>query len=356
MHIAISYSYSVHYQNEYLENELRRLGLTVTFIGPPAVQKLGYDPRAPLAQVLATLQPPPDLYLCIDPSVRYFPPGIEDLTIPTVCWLGDIHIGAWRKQVAQFFDLVLLPHKDYVPEYLAAVGHAQVHWLPLYVPPAVQPQADLPLIYDVAFVGNIVRAHRQTARARRLRLLAQRYHINDQRHFYTPAELSQVYSQARIVFNATINGDVNLRLFEGTACGALVLTDSIANGLPELFDVGRELVVYQGDRDLLEKIDYYLAHETERRQIAQAGQQRTLTNHLYAHRTQTLYDLLLGQNIRLCAPMRTSGERARLAARRDIYTHQHMLDPILDEARTAHYHPMRRLVAMLPALARRLLV
>jgi glycosyltransferase involved in cell wall biosynthesis len=356
MHIAISYRYNPHYQNDYLENELRRLGHTVTFIGPPASQKAGFDPRAPLTEVLASLRQPPDLYLCIDPSVRYFPPGIEDLPIPTVCWLGDIHLGHWRKQVARFFDLVLVPHKDYLPEYRTVVRHSQVQWLPLYMPPSVQPQANLPRLYDVAFVGNIVRAHRKTKRAERLRLLEQRYATNDLHRLYTQAELSRIYSQARIVFNITINGDVNLRLFEGTACGALVLNDSTANGLPELFEVGRELVVYHDDQDLFEKIDYYLAHDAERSQIAQAGQQRTLRDHTFARRAQTLSALLLNQDIQRCAPMRTAGAPQRLAARWDIYTHQHMLDPILDEARLVRYNPLRRLIAVLPALTRRLLM
>jgi hypothetical protein len=354
MHIALSYSYNSFYQNDYFEQDLRRLGHTVTFIGPPAAQKPGYDARAPLTEVLAVLSQPLDLFLCIDPSVRYFPPGIEDLPIPTVCWLGDIHIGTWRKQTAQFFDLVLLPHKDYLPEYQAAVGHAQVKWLPLYLPPLVHPQSNMPRIYDVAFVGNVVRAHRQTARARRLALLAQRYRANDFYRPYTVAELSQLYSQASIVFNTTINGDVNLRLFEGTGCGALVLTDSTANGLPELFEVDRELIVYHDDSDLIDKIDYYLAHDAEREQIAHAGQQRTLTDHTFARRAQQLSDMLADTPIQPCAPMRTASTRERLAARRDIYTHQHTLDPILDESRAAHRNPFQRMWDILPALARRL--
>ncbi len=356
MHIAISYSYSLNYQNQYLENGLRALGHTVTFIGPPTAQKSGYDPRASLPEVFATLQPAPDLYLCIDPSVRYFPPGIEELPVPTLCWLGDIHIGTWRQQVARFFDFVLLPHQDYLPEYQAAVGHKQLAWLPLYMPPSIQPQADLPRSFDVAFVGNIVRAHRKTQRAQRLQLLEQRYTVNDWHRLYTQAELSRIYSQARIVLNVTINGDVNLRLFEGTGCGALVLTDSTANGLPELFDAGRELVVYHDNQDLLEKIDYYLAHEDERARIAQAGQRRTLTDHTYARRAQTLSDLMTTHDIKLCAPMRSAATSTRLAARRDIYTHQHMLDPIIDEARLARLNPVRRLIAIAPALVRRLLV
>jgi hypothetical protein len=356
MHIALSYSYNPFYQNEYFEQELRRLGHTVTFIGPPAAQKPGYDARAPLTEVLAALSQLPDLYLCIDPSVRYFPPGIEDLSIPTACWLGDIHIGTWRKETAKFFDLVLIPHKDYLPEYTTTVGHTQVQWLPLYVPPLVQAHADLPKLYDVAFVGNIVRAHRKTTRARRLALLAQRYGINDFHRPYTLAELSQVYSRARIVFNVTINGDVNLRLFEATACGALVLTDSTANGLEELFTVGRELIVYHDDTDLIDKIDYYLAHDAEREQIAQAGQRRTLADHTFARRAQTLSDLLVKANIKRCAPMRAASSRERLAARRNVYTHQYVLDPILDEARAARHTPFRRMWDILPALARRLLI
>jgi hypothetical protein len=353
MRIAVSYNHGL---ADHIERELAALGQTVMFAGPPTDWGPGYDDRAPLSRTLAMLPQQPDLYLFIGPNRRNFPPGIEDLPMPTVGYLGDVHLGKWWEQVARFFDVVFIPHKDYLDNFRRVVGHNQVYWLPLSVPPDVKPQPGLPKIYDVGFVGNVVRTHRRTGRQRRLRLIAGRFRTNEFARTYTHQELSQVYSQSRIVFNNTINGDVNLRIFEGAACGALVLTDSDANGLGELFEIGREIVVYGDDADLLDKIAYYLAHEEEREQIARAGQQRTLAEHISACRTRTLLDILDKSPPELVAPMRRAGLGERLAARREVYTHLHALDFILDEARAAGYNPLQRAFAALPCLIRRLLL
>ncbi|MCX7855698.1 MAG: glycosyltransferase [Anaerolineae bacterium] len=256
--------------------------------------------------------------------------------------------------MARFFDVVFIAQKDYLERFQRAVGHDQVYWLPLAAAPDVHRDHALPRIYDVGFVGNVTRAHRKTARARRLRLIAERFRTNDFYRVYMPEEVGRVYSQSRIVFNCSIAGDVTMRVFEGTACGALVLTDAIANGLDELFEIGREIVVYQDDKDLLEKIVYYLAHDDERERIARAGQERTLREHTYVHRMQMLVNIV--SSARLLAPMRTASVTERWAARREIYTHLHILDVIVDQARDMGLGPLRRAYAVLPSLLRRLIL
>ena len=62
----------------------------------------------------------------------------------------------------------------------------------------------------------------------------------------------------------------NMRLYEATGVGSLLLTDDGSN-LAELFEPGREVVTYAGADDLVEKARHYLAHEDERRAIAGAG-------------------------------------------------------------------------------------
>jgi spore maturation protein CgeB len=83
----------------------------------------------------------------------------------------------------------------------------------------------------------------------------------------------------------------NMRLYEATGVGSLLLTDEGSN-LAELFDPGTEVVTYTGVDDLVEKARHYLAHEDERRAIAAAGQARTLREHTYELRMRELRDLL----------------------------------------------------------------
>jgi len=355
LHIAMGYRHFATAAGYHLERAFRALGHRVPYVGLGVPEQPGYAETTPIDRIVAQLPEPPDLYLWIDPAGRYFPPGIEQLPIPTACYLIDVHLGTWRHQVAQFFDVVFVAQKDYVTSFRRTVGHHQVYWLPLAAARDVHRRLELARVYDVGFVGNIAAGHRRTPRARRLKLVAERYRTNDFFRFYPPKEVGQIYSQSRIVFNTSIAGDVTMRIFEGTACGALVVTDSVANGLDELFEVGQEIVTYGDDTELLKTIDYYLAHDKERYAIAEAGYRRTLAEHTYQHRVQAILDIINRPNLEHWAPMRTAPPSARYAARRKVYTHLHMLDAILDQARQNGYNPAKRLWLALPCLARRIL-
>ena len=108
-------------------------------------------------------------------------------------------------------------------------------------------------------------------------------------------DMYRILGSARIAVNR--HGDIaeeyanNMRLFETTGVGTLLLTDDKRN-LPDLFRVGEELVTYRDEDDLVDKITYYLRDESEREEIAAAGQRRTLAEHTYAHRMRELADIL----------------------------------------------------------------
>ncbi len=356
MHIAMGCRWFPTAAGFHLERALLGLGHRVTYVGLPCDRRAGYDGGVQVGDVLGSMPDLPALYLWIDPAGRYFPPGIERLTIPTACYLIDVHLGSWRQRAARFFDAVFVAQKDYVERFRTAVGHEQVWWLPLAAASDVHHQQNLPRLYDVGFVGNIERTHRKTARARRLSLIAARFTTNDFFARYAPEEVGRIYSQSRIVFNTSIAGDVTMRVFEGAACGALVLTDSVRNGLHDLFDVGSDIIAYSDDSDLLGKIAYFLAHDAEREQIAQAGRQRVLSGHTYEHRAQELVCRLSDRAFRQLAPMRGADDVRLWQARRDVYTHLHMLDALLDDPRTRRLGLLRRAAVIWPCLIRRLLL
>jgi spore maturation protein CgeB len=83
----------------------------------------------------------------------------------------------------------------------------------------------------------------------------------------------------------------NLRLYEATGVGALLVTDSKEN-LPELFEPGAEVIAYRTDDECVELVRYFIAHDLERSRIAKAGQRRTLTDHAYSVRMQQLVDIV----------------------------------------------------------------
>ena len=104
----------------------------------------------------------------------------------------------------------------------------------------------------------------------------------------------QVLSRSRITLNHHIDlaGSYanNMRLYEATGAGALLLTDSKKN-LGEIFVPGREVAAYDNADDCIARIRHFLSHEEERAAIAAAGQARTLREHNYFIRTGEILEL-----------------------------------------------------------------
>jgi len=82
-----------------------------------------------------------------------------------------------------------------------------------------------------------------------------------------------------------------VRLFEATGVGAGLVTDTAPN-LPDLFEPDREVLTYRSAAECVEKVRHLLAHETERRQLAEAGHRRTLRDHTVKVRCEQIHDLI----------------------------------------------------------------
>lgn len=165
--------------------------------------------------------------------------------------------------------------------------------------------------FDLAFVGGIGGIHQNGTMI--LEALAKRFDLNIWGYGAERLDAAsilrrchkgsawgqamyQILSDAKIVFNRHANladRDYanNMRLYEATGAGALLVTDARQN-LSDMFDLGKEVVAYTDVDDCLEKVAYYLAHDEEREAIAQAGQRRTLHEHTWHHRMQELLNIL----------------------------------------------------------------
>jgi spore maturation protein CgeB len=108
-------------------------------------------------------------------------------------------------------------------------------------------------------------------------------------------DMFRILSRSRISLNhhIEISGPYanNMRLYETTGVGTLLLTDWKAN-LAEMFDPDSEAAVYRTPAECVERIGYYLSHETDRNRTARAGQRRTLRDHTYGQRMAQLVELV----------------------------------------------------------------
>jgi spore maturation protein CgeB len=166
--------------------------------------------------------------------------------------------------------------------------------------------------YDSVFVGDLSRANQHRESNPRLERAARRTKIDFWGYSNTgwPSDSPMVTNyhgeawgidmykklrEAKIALNR--HGDVagdcaaNMRLYEATGVGTMLLTDAKAN-MSQLFELGGEVETYADEDELVEKITHYLADEDARRALAHAGQERTLREHSYRQRMVELVALL----------------------------------------------------------------
>ena len=102
-----------------------------------------------------------------------------------------------------------------------------------------------------------------------------------------------VNAHAEVLFNkekpanATETWANNMRLFEATGMGALLITEYRDN-LGDLFEIGREVVAYRSEDECAALVRYYTRRPQEAREIARAGQERSLRDHSYDSRMREL--------------------------------------------------------------------
>jgi spore maturation protein CgeB len=108
-------------------------------------------------------------------------------------------------------------------------------------------------------------------------------------------EMYKLFNHSKIVLNFHIGvaGKYagNMRMFEVTGAGSCLLTDNKSN-LKELYEIGKEIVAYDNVQDCVSKVKWLLENEAERKEIALAGQRRTLRDHTVEKRCELIIDLI----------------------------------------------------------------
>ena len=159
-------------------------------------------------------------------------------------------------------------------------------------------------IYDVCFTG--------TADSRRvdwLRQIDKQYNLlvggriaGFSKDEILGSKMANIYRQSRIAINISwkifsTDGGWNTsdRIFKAMGCGAFYLTYPIQK-LNRYFVAGKHLGVYDPNTldSMMENIKYWLDHETEREQIALAGQKVVLQQHTLKARLPELWRAMEG--------------------------------------------------------------
>ena len=216
---------------------------------------------------------------------------------------------------------------DYVKGYLDGLIHAQVHvqgynflreLLTQEVVEEMQkayptnPNAETVLLPEGIYADYVL-ARKVTAIERKeiLEKLGEKYEV----WLYThdrDSKLSGVVNKGRVDYynempyafrNSKINLNITLRsirtgvplrAFDVMGSGGFLLTN-YQEELLEYFEPDKEFVYYTDYDDLMEKVNYYLGHEEERKQIAVNGCRRVCNQHNMELRVQNVLDIVVGE-------------------------------------------------------------
>lgn len=234
----------------------------------------------------------PDVMLFIEGgTMQIFPIALERLDCLTA-WYGiDTHMD-YRKHlyIGRLFDVTFVAQKEYVGK-LKADGLLQVEWLPLGFPTELLPASSPARTLDIAYVGSDQAAVHPERHA--LLQALRREQLSTWFGGASPGEMGRIYSSAKLVFNKSIHNDVNMRVFESTGCGAVLVTDRISdNGMDELFEEGLHYVTYSDASSLVAVVKELLRDSERCALMGDSARRHVLEHHTYRHRARRMLEIM----------------------------------------------------------------
>lgn len=277
--------------------------------------------------VEAVLQAAPDLVLVLDGMFvnNEMMDTVRQLGIRSAVWLtDDPYYTDMTMENVKHYDYIFTLESNCIP-YYQQLGCTHVYHLPFAAHTEYyRPSRNIsPLRRDVSFIGSAYWNRIAFFDPIIDRLMQHKTVINgiwwDRLPKYTayqdrielnkwmgPAETAEAYNGSKIVINLhrsheddTVNNNAvkipaaspNPRTFEISACATLQISDSRSD-LAKYYTPGVEIETYSSPEELLDKIEYYLAHEEERRQIALNALERTFRDHTYSKRLNEMLSII----------------------------------------------------------------
>ena len=246
----------------------------------------------------------PDILLGIAQSPLFNHRLLDDLRksgVITLYWLvEDFRVLTYWKRIASHYDIFFSIQTGAFVKALAEAGINNHYYLPVafdnnFDEPTVRSAALTPISFMGAPYPNRIRVLKALARYG-LKIYGEGWDrhpipgVTEGGRWINESEVRSIYRSTEINLNLhssmdryAIGGDfVNPRTFELAGMGCFQLSDR-RELLPPLYSED-EVVQFGNEAELIEKIDYYMGHESERKEIAGNARRKTLKQHLYEHR------------------------------------------------------------------------
>jgi spore maturation protein CgeB len=235
---------------------------------------------------------------------------------PTVNWFADDH---WRfdgftRHMAPAFDLAVTTDADSLPKY-RQLPDTRVHLSQWACNRYAYSRVTTETRHELTFVGQPHGDRRQTvAMLQGAGFPVECWGFGWPSGSIEHARMVEVFASSRINLNLSNSSEapglkarlrrllhlnpppprppqIKGRNFEVPGCGGFLLTERVPY-LERYFALDREVAVFDGVDDLVDKVRFWLEHEQERQEVAAAGYRRVLAEHTYDHRFAAIFDEL----------------------------------------------------------------
>jgi hypothetical protein len=222
-----------------------------------------------------------------------FPMNLGAFDCPKVLCVGDTHhmktpLDAMLSYAIRArYDFILSSHNRQHLHWFTEAGFANVAWIPglkvRHVPRPIGGSRK----GTVAFIGGTGDFH-----PRRKRLLAelerQGAPLSTAVALRDPS--ADVYASSAVSFNASLNGDLNLRVFEILSAGGCLLTDRLSreSGLDLLLKEGRVFLAYDTPEECVDQARMLLKNPEAALDLSRHGHQTFVQTMLPEQRTSEL--------------------------------------------------------------------
>ena len=235
---------------------------------------------AKLLDSLPADQQPDAVVSLVDASWRNTPRNLTAFRGPKALLVADTHhlssplIGMLKYAATEPYDRIIFLYDRHHLSFFHSAGFNNLYWFPGLTFPHNDETVKAARMNKrnprIAFVGQSGKFHPH--RARLLDAVKKTKLPFDERRLSQQQAL-EFYGGSSIGFNASLNGDLNLRVFEIIASGAALLTDRLApeSGLFQLFTEGKDIFAYSTVEELIERAKYSLNHPHETAQVGRAG-------------------------------------------------------------------------------------
>lgn len=186
----------------------------------------------------------------------------------------------WVQEGASMFTWAL-PRKDkrFDISFIGQIGHPKIHTDRLPLLEKIIDNYDKTVIYGPFYKvdSEKIMSH------------------HSGRPTYDDVEHALIVSNSKINLShsgwSDINHYMSARTYRLMANEGFVLANR-TNGIEDIFIENKEIVLYNSIEECLDKIRYYLVHDTEREKIALAGNSKVLDNYTFHHSISKMFKIM----------------------------------------------------------------